>query len=319
MDTIRAWKSITTALTVLGAVTLVDGSVRLARFCWRHFLRPNTNLPARYGVGTWAIVTGATSGIGREYAMELAKQGFHVVLIARTKEHLQQLSQELEKMYKIKTYAFPLDASTATEIQIQSLIHFFKEKKVSLLINAVGVHNRIRCNVDEMNSKEMERIIRVNCTFTVLLTSKVIPLLKINAQSKRSAILNIGSLTSSSPMAKLSTYAGTKAFIQHWNRCLAAEMSPFNIDVLCVKPGLTATPMSGIKTTSFAVADARHIATKALGMLGIQTKTVLPYWPHALMDYMGTLVPESLQDGISRDMNSQEDMKAHEDMNVHEE
>lgn len=305
MEMICSSKSITTALTVLGIVTIVDGSIRLARFCWHQFLRPNTNLPVRYGKGTWAIVTGATSGIGREYAIELAKQGFHIVLIARTKENLQQLSQELEKKYKIKTYAFPLDASTATETQIQSLIHYFKEKRVSLLINAVGVHNRRRCNVDEMNGQEMERIIRVNCTFTVLLTSKVIPLLKIHAQSKRSAILNMGSLTSSSPMAQLSTYAGTKAFIQHWSRCLAAEMSPFNIDVLCVKPGLTATPMSGIKTTSFAVADARHIATKALGMLGIQAKTVLPYWPHALMDYMGTIVPESVQDGISRDMNAQ--------------
>jgi 17beta-estradiol 17-dehydrogenase / very-long-chain 3-oxoacyl-CoA reductase len=318
MEAIRGWKTVTTALTVLGAVTLVDGSVRLARFCWRHFLRPNTNLPARYGVGTWAIVTGATSGIGREYAIELAKQGFHVVLIARTKENLQQLSQELENMYNIKAYAFPLDASTATETQIRSLIPFLKEKKVSFLVNVVGVDNHIHCDVDEMTSEEIERIIRVNCTFTVLLTSQIIPLLKINAQSKRSAILNIGSLTSSSPMAKLSTYAGTKAFIQHWNRCLAAEMSPFNIDALCVRPGLTATPMSGFRTTSFVVADARHIATKSLGMLGIRTKTVLPYWPHALMDYVGTIIPESFQDGINRDMNNQKDLNAKVDK-THEE
>ena len=69
-------------------------------------------------------------------------------------------------------------------------------------------------------------------------------------------------------MAMLSTYAGTKAFINHWSRCLAAEMSPYNIDVLCVRPGLTATRMSGIKTSSFAVADAQVVATKALGMLG---------------------------------------------------
>ena len=305
MEGLRLWKSTTKVAAlaaVVGTVTVLDASIRLARFFWRHFLRPNTNLTTRYGKGSWAVVTGATSGIGREFALELAKKGFNIVLIARTKENLQTLAKELEKACQVKTYAFPMDASTATETQLHSLIHYLKDKKVSVLINAVGIHNRVPCNVDEMDSKLMEQIIRVNCTFTVLLTSEIIPLLKVNAQSERSAIVNLGSLTSSSPMAMLSTYAGTKAFINHWSRCLAAEMSPYNIDVLCVRPGLTATRMSGIKTSSFAVADAQVVATKALGMLGINTKAVLPHWPHAMMDFIGSIIPESVQDSIARDL-----------------
>jgi hypothetical protein len=60
--------------------------------------------------------------------------------------------------------------------------------------------------------------------------------------------------------------------------------------------------MSGIKTSSFAVADAQVVATKALGMLGINTKAVLPHWPHAMMDFIGSIIPESVQDSIARDL-----------------
>lgn len=309
MQSLRSQTKVTTtALTYLGAAYASVITYKFVRFLWRHYLRPHTNLVKRYGgLGStasssiWAVVTGATSGIGRGCARVLAEQGFAVVLIARTTKDLDEVAHELQTEYGVKTLVVPMDAALCSESHVDDLVRQLKTKSVAVLVNSVGILNDRPMLVEEMDWSFAERIIKVNCGFTVLITSKMIPLLKQHAiQHKcRSAILNIGSLTSTTPFAMQSTYAATKAFDSHWSRCLAAELRPDPIDVLCVRPGLTASRMSGIDKPGGMVADADHFSRSALGMLGLPIKSILPFPPHAFLDWIGGLVPESVQDGAT--------------------
>lgn len=291
------------ALALLGAGYAIQQSIRLFRFTWRHWGRPGTNLAKRYGGEgdeLWAIVTGATSGIGKGCVVELAKQGFNLVLIARNQEKLHKLAEQLQTNYRIQTQIVSMDASKATANDIrQQVIQPLQEKSVALLVNVVGVHTLRPTSVREMTPEETEKIIRVNTLFPVLLTSLAIPLLtkkKTDSSKKSGGIINVGSLTSTCTTPLYATYAGTKAFNQQWSRCLVAEES--DLDVICVRPGISATPMTGITESSFAVADPNRVAKKALGMVGVPQKNVVPYGPHELFDWLGRLLPGSLQDGI---------------------
>ena len=93
----------TAALTYLGAAYASIVTYSLARFFWRHYLRPRTNLVKRYrgndSSPSWALVTGATSGIGRGFALALAEQGFNVILVARTTKDLEDVAGELQTRY----------------------------------------------------------------------------------------------------------------------------------------------------------------------------------------------------------------------------
>ena len=311
----RSHAQITSALTFLGAAYASVVTFKLARFIWRHYVRPRTNLIKRYSGTTqngsspsasWAVITGATSGIGRGCAFALAQRGFHVILIARTIKDLHELAQELQTAYGIKTMVVSMDAAECSESQVDDFIRQLENKSVAILVNSVGIINERPAFVHEMDFSLARGIIVVNCCFAVLLTSRLIPLLRLHASQHkcRAAIMNVGSLTSSSPFALQATYAATKSFLAHWTRSLAAELQPDPIDVLCVRPGLTASRMVGshVKPGGI-VADANDFAKRALGMLGMGVSDVLPYPPHAFLDWIGTIVPENIQGSATRSMN----------------
>lgn len=301
----------TAALTYLGAAYASIVTYSLARFFWRHYLRPRTNLVKRYrgndSSPSWALVTGATSGIGRGFALALAEQGFNVILVARTTKDLEDVAGELQTRYGISTMYFSIDAAQCSETLVADLIQQLQDKSIAFLVNSVGILNERPLFVDEMEFSLAQRIIQVNCSFTVLLTSKMIPLIRFHTSlnSCRGAILNVGSLTSSSPFAMNATYAATKSFNAQWSRCLAAELHPEPIDVLCVRPGLTASRMSGLLKPGGIVADADDFAKCALGMLGLGVYDILPYPPHAFLDWLATIIPDTVQGSATRSMNLQ--------------
>jgi short-subunit dehydrogenase len=101
-------------------------------------------------------------------------------------------------------------------------------------------------------------------------------------------------------------YAATKAFETHFSVCLAAELQPFGIDVLCLRPGLTVSRMSGISAPSFFCPSAADMAFCCVRMIGCGVQpSIAPYWPHALLDVVNGFVPRSLTWPIVRGMHQQ--------------
>jgi 17beta-estradiol 17-dehydrogenase / very-long-chain 3-oxoacyl-CoA reductase len=284
-------------LGIIGAITTVSWSASCFKFLWRYFLRPNPQLASLYG-GSWAVITGGSAGIGFELAKSLVSQGINIVLIARGETNLNDAAKELSTLNNaIHVRVIVCDAS---DPDYESVMNGLRDiGSISLLFNNVGVHNDIPTNVEDMSPEECNRIISVNCNFQVHLTSLLIPKLKM---TKHATVVNISSLTSKMAMPMLSVYAATKAFEEHWSLGLAAELAPYKINVLCLRPGLTVSRMSGIATPSFFCPTARTMAEACLRMLGSGEQSIAPYWPHAVLDIVNGLVPSRLSWDIVRNM-----------------
>jgi short-subunit dehydrogenase len=286
----------------------------MASIGWLYFFRPllfppNLRKLFNRSNSAYAIVTGGSKGIGIEIARLLAKQGFNLILVARNEEDLKHARNDLLVQFPGRDIlTFSMDASRATSEEYEQLFRFMDGKDISILINNVGVHNDIPQYVDEMSSEEVNRIIAVNCTYQVVLTSKVIPLLKLSTRNNlggRALIMNISSLTSKMAMPLLTCYAATKSFEEHFSVGLAAELDPFNIDVLCLRPGLTVSKMSGISTPSMFIPSAATMASSCLRMISTDSGKInasAPYFPHFILDVINGVVPAKWTWAIVRKM-----------------
>ena len=270
------------------------------RFIWKYFLRPFPELKRLYG-GSWSVITGGSAGIGLEIAKLLIKHGINVVLIARNRENLSKVAEELSLLNSaVEVRVISCDAAAPNYAAVMKSL---EDLDISLLVNNVGVHNDIPSNVEDMSPLEICRIIQVNCSFQVSLTSMLLPQLR---RARKATIINISSLTSQMDMPMLSVYAATKAFETHFSVCLAAEVQPLGIEVLCLRPGLTVSRMSGISTPTLFCPSAADMAYCCVRMIGCGAQpSIAPYWPHALLDVVNGFVPRSLTWSIVRGMHQQ--------------
>ena len=294
---------------LIGTYTLF----KCTSFIWKYYLRPSLDISSKYS-GTWAIITGASAGIGFRIAHELAAKGVNIILVARNKERLIAAKTEILSCYpSIEIRIVSLDAEKFSDLS--PILDTIKDiKKVSFLINNVGVHNTIPTTVEDMKFDEVQRIIHVNCNFQVQLTAAMIPHLKLYSQTKsptqgQPTILNISSLTSRIPMPLLSVYAGSKAFEEHWTECLAGEVEVDGIQAMCLRPGLTVSAMSGETVASFFCPTAETMAKACVRMIGSGEVSVVPYPPHALLDWLNTLMPQQISRRIARDMHVDKRLK----------
>ena len=198
----------------------------------------------------------------------------------------------------MKTRVVSIDAAECkgenSQTLFEDLMDILKPLSVSILINNVSVHNDIPANIEDMLPGDAERILTVNCLFQIELTALMVPLLKCK-HAKSPLIVNISSLTSQMTMPMLSVYAASKAFQEHWSRCLSAEVEPTGILVQCLRPGITVSRMSGISSPSFFCPSASVMARACVNMFG---RPGLPscalYWPHAILDGVNEWVPYKL-------------------------
>jgi NADPH:quinone reductase-like Zn-dependent oxidoreductase len=125
---------------LFGAFVAGKAAMKPVGAFYRHFLRPRRNLKSRYGDG-WAVVTGASDGIGKAFAIELARAGFKVALVARNKDKTQEVADEIKSNFKVETkvivYDFNKTYTEETFIELDKMMRDLGE--ISILVNNVGV------------------------------------------------------------------------------------------------------------------------------------------------------------------------------------
>jgi 17beta-estradiol 17-dehydrogenase / very-long-chain 3-oxoacyl-CoA reductase len=221
-------KEITVALAGIGALYLTGKLLGKVGSFYKYFLRPSKDLKARYGDG-WAIVTGASDGIGKAFALELASRGFNVGLVARNQEKLDAVSKEIKQKYKVKTQTIVFDFNvTYTEEKVKEL----KDKlntfnKVSLLVNNVGIG--IKCLFGELEGQKMIDLINVNVVGLTMVTKILLP--KLLDTEMKGGIINIGSGTTTFVYVGQNVYASTKSYVNKLSESLAEEYKE-KLDVL---------------------------------------------------------------------------------------
>lgn len=184
--------------------------------------------------GKWALVTGASAGIGVALATQLAEGGTHLVLTARRCERIANLATKLKKEHKIEIETFVADLAQPNAPQ--EIYSYTKRKGVAieLLINNAGFGQY--GELTQVDPQRLLDMVQVNCAAVVHLTRLFLPDM---IACKRGDVLILASTASFQAVPYVSTYAATKAFDLLFAEGLAEEMKPYGIRVCALCPGST--------------------------------------------------------------------------------
>jgi short-subunit dehydrogenase len=180
-----------------------------------------------------ALVTGASAGIGREFARQLAGRAGSVALVARRRERLEQLRNELAKGNpNLNVHVYDVDLADKT--QVDALIESLARDKIDidLLINNAGLGDSGPFATSDPT--RIDQIIQVNMSALTLLTKKLLPPM---IARKRGAILNVSSSAGFLPIPGFAVYAATKAYVTSFSEALRAELRGTGVSVSTLCPG----------------------------------------------------------------------------------
>jgi uncharacterized protein len=184
----------------------------------------------------FAVITGASKGIGKAMAFELAAKGYDLALIARSEDLLRQAADEIKANFNIQVHFLALDLSSPTAAE-----HVYDWSKqnnfpVSVLINNAGYG--LSGAFESYPLEQHVNMLQVNCTTLIQLTYLFLPQLK---QQPNAYILNIASSAAYQAVPYLSLYAASKTLVLQFSRGLRHELRKTRVSVTCVSPGATDT------------------------------------------------------------------------------
>lgn len=184
----------------------------------------------------WALVTGASSGIGAEFARQLAARGMHLVLVARRQELMKELAAELDTRHGTKCEIVVSDLSdpAASKLIFDDIAN--RELNIDVLVNNAGFG--FVGVVDDVDISRMMQMIQLNISSATDLIYRLLPGM---LERKRGAIINVSSLAAFQPVAYMSVYAATKAYMLHLSEALWAEVKERGVTVMALCPGTTET------------------------------------------------------------------------------
>ncbi|MFM7244954.1 MAG: SDR family NAD(P)-dependent oxidoreductase [Planctomycetaceae bacterium] len=186
--------------------------------------------------GRWGLVTGASSGIGAEFARQLAARGMHCVLVARRDDRLRDVAQELVTAYGTRCEIIPADLSKP-EAGRELLAEVSRRGiAVDLLVNNAGFG--MVSSIEETDAARALELIQVNIA---ALTELTLLAAKAMIQRGDGGIINIGSIASFQPIGYMGVYAASKAYVLHFSEALWAELRGRGVTVTTLCPGPTRT------------------------------------------------------------------------------
>lgn len=178
----------------------------------------------------FALVTGASQGLGRAFATELAARGIHVLMTALPGENLDSFSASLSARYGVFTDYLECDLTDITEIT--RLTDWAKTYPLYLLINNAGLGGTAA--FESVGSALINNIILVNVRATAMITHQLLTTLRAQGSAW---ILNVSSMASFSPIGYKTVYPASKVFVQHFSRGLFQELRGSGVFVSVVHPG----------------------------------------------------------------------------------
>lgn len=231
----------------------------------------------------WALVTGASSGLGEEFARQLASRGMHLVLVARRQDLLEKLAAELHLQHGTRCRVIQADLSNPAEPKRVLDEIAAQEITIELLVNNAGFG--IVGEVDNVDLDRTLEMIRLNISALTELTYRLLPGM---LQRSRGAILNVSSLSAFQPVAYMGVYAASKAFVLHFSESLHCELKDRGITVSAVCAGVTRTSFFDIAGASgWLQKHASHpvdfVVKRALKALSRKQQYTVPGWRNYLL------------------------------------
>ena len=183
-----------------------------------------------------ALVTGASSGIGAQFARALARKGCDLILVARREDKLRELADELSARHQIKAHVIARDLSEEWAARALHDEINRRELRVDILINNAGFASQ--GDFETLSAERLHREVMLNVTNTVDLARAFLPAM---IERKSGVIVNVASTAGFVPLPTQAVYGGTKAFVLSWSEALWAENRERGVKVLALCPGATKT------------------------------------------------------------------------------
>jgi 17beta-estradiol 17-dehydrogenase / very-long-chain 3-oxoacyl-CoA reductase len=280
-------------LAGFGGLVVANSILKIIASTYKSFLRPGKKLTK---FGKWAIVTGATDGIGKAYAKGLAKKGMSVILISRTEAKLKAVKEEIDsKGYAgVEVKYIVCDYSNFDEKAKQHIKDSIAGLEIGVLINNVGVSYRYPMFFHELSDEEVSNLIEMNVNSTTWMTRFV---LQDMVNRKSGSIVNISSGSAMYTLPLLAEYSAAKSYIEKLTLALNAEYSPKGIMVQCQIPFYVSTKLAKMRK-SFSVPTPDEFVKRGLRFIGQPEPVVSPFWVHGYMgwvlDHLPTWVVKSI-------------------------
>ena len=245
-------------------------------------------------MSTWdrALVTGASSGLGRTFATQLAGQGTDLVLVARRGEELQELASNLRAAHDVAAEVLPADLCEPAERgRVEDRLRDDAEP-VDLLVNNAGFGTIGRLVNQDVDGQA--RMVELNVTTVVRLSHVAAWQM---AERGRGGILNVSSLSSFQPLPSMATYAATKAAVSSFTEALHEELLGTGVHVTNLCPGFT-------RTSFAAAAGAEDTADEIPALFWMEADPVCRAGLQGVTANRATVVPGLANRAVSQFVNS---------------
>lgn len=247
----------------------------------------------------WAIITGASSGIGRALAFELAKNEYDVFLTARDEKRLAETAAECVEKFGVKSEIFPADLSDSASVE--KLVAAISNRDFAVLVNNAGFG--VKGDFVETDLSEELKMLDVQLAAMLKLTKAVLPKM---IERKSGKILNVASVYSFAPVPRQSVYSASKAFILNFSSALNDELKDRNIQVSTVCPGITQTEFrlrAGIADKKDSGMTAERVAEIAFAEMLSGKHIIIPGFQNKIFALLSKTLPNDLMTKIVRFIN----------------
>ena len=232
--------------------------------------------------GDWALVTGASSGIGREFALQLAAAGMHLALVARRTERLTALADELTSRHAVRVLPMPADLGELGQgSQLAQRVRA-EGARIRLLVNNAALGRW--APFENSPSGYYEQMLLVNAVAPVSLCRELLPDL---VSHETSGIINVGSSAAFQPVPYMAVYAASKAFLYSFSLALHQEWGERGVRVQTLLPAPTPTELEGSQVVNEAASPAQSVRNS----LARLHRPVVGVGPSTLMQRVFALLP----------------------------
>jgi 17beta-estradiol 17-dehydrogenase / very-long-chain 3-oxoacyl-CoA reductase len=277
-----------------GGIMLAWFLVKLVIIGAQTFVLKRRNLPQRYGYNSWAVITGAESGIGREFAIQLAQSGFHVCLIGENRQNLVDTENIVKRMNpNSQTMVLEKSFNLSPPVEIfNEISNHLTGLDVAILVNNLSTTKEGLFFIEETDQRLID-IANFNCTSTVLMTKKLLPTML--RRVTRSAIINVSGLFGSNVLPFFETTGAADAFNDYFTRAISDVVDREKVDVMLLKPGMVASDINRerFEMLSFMEVDPGDFVSSSLDKLG-WVKETHGYWMHELIGLLMSIIPRPI-------------------------
>jgi short-subunit dehydrogenase len=245
----------------------------------------------------WALITGASEGIGRELSIIFAEQGYNLALIARNEQRLNELSDQLRAAHNLAIKVIPKDLSqpgAASEI-----FESVRETPIEVLANNAGFGSY--GPFAEADLQVQTRMMEVNMVALVQLTHLFVQPMLARGSGR---VLNVASTAAFQPGPTLAIYYATKAFVYSFSYALAGELAGRNVTVTALCPGLTRTEFQARahlhQGSAWPTMSARSVAEAGYQGLIKGKRVVIPGLMNQIASFFAKRVPPRISTAVVR-------------------